>query len=119
MSEELEKFVRSQMQITPNSKLPDSEKLAKSYETLFWANGGRPVDVDQAETMIADRTNLNKETIRHQIMTRLRKRGYVTLNTGMAAVEYIPNVDLVDMDDSRQRTVPAIRAETQIRAEAD
>jgi len=52
-------------------------------------------------------------------MTRLRKRGYVTLNTGMAAVEYIPNVDLVDMDDSRQRTVPAIRAETQIRAEAD
>ena len=94
MSEVLEDFVREQTGRTSTGRLPDEPQLAKAYETIFWAAGGNPVEVDDAEAAVSNKLNVPKSGVRGRVMQPLRDRGYVTLRQGIDAVHYRPNVDL-------------------------
>ena len=96
MSEALEAVVKELVGHTSKGRLPDDPQLAKAYETVFWAAGGNPVEVDDAEAMVSNKLNMPKSAVRGRIMQPLKERGYLTLRQGIGKVRYRPNVDLVD-----------------------
>lgn len=96
MSEELKKHMREVTNYTPGGRLPDDAALAEGYRTVYWMAGGNPVEIDDAESKIADALNIRKAAVRHRITEPLRKRGYLTLKQGVHEVRYRPNVDLAD-----------------------
>lgn len=96
MSEELKQHMQDTTNYTPGGQLPDDTMLAEGYRAVFWAAGGNPVEIDHAESKIANALNMRKGAVRHRITEPLRKRGYLTLKQGVHEVRYRPNVDLSD-----------------------
>ena len=94
MSEALKEHIRETTGHTSTGRLPDDPQLAKAYETIYWLAGGRPVDVDDAESAVSNKLNIPKDAVRGRVIRPLEKRGYVTLRRGISKVRYRPNVDL-------------------------
>ena len=96
MSGVLEDYVREKTGHKSTGRLPEEPHLAKAYQTVYWLAGGRPVDVDDAESAVANALNMPKSAVRGRIIRPLEKRGYLTLRRGISKTRYRPNVDLAD-----------------------
>ena len=108
MSEVLEDFVREKTGHSAAGRLPDDPQLAKAYEAIYWAAGGNPVEIDDAEATVANKLNIQKAAVRSRIIRPLQDRGYLTLRQGISKVHYRPNVDLQpDVFDAEPATEEA------------
>ena len=94
MSEALKEHMQDVTGHTPSGRLPDEPQLARAYETIYWAAGGNPVEVDDAEAAVSNKLNVPKSGVRGRFIQPLQERGYLTLRQGIDAVRYRPNVDL-------------------------
>lgn len=99
MSERVKTLIKEDIGEVQRGNLPDDEELAAAYRTMFWTTAGDHVEVDDAESAIANALNIPKTAVRARIIRPLRDRGYVTLKPKLHRVCYRLNVPIEIEED--------------------
>lgn len=89
MSEVISEFVDEYINESDSGKLPDDDRLASCYKTIYDERAGYSVKCQDVIPLISDETNLSERNVK-TLIERLDMRGYLTVSMGVIE----PHVDI-------------------------
>ena len=107
-SEVLREHIRDTVGKSNHGPLPDEPELAKGYRCIWQLRSeSNRVAVSEAESEVANVTNVPKKAVRRRVFDRLDRRGYINVAVGTITANVDIDTTEPNPDDAIATEAPA------------